>query len=226
VTWCVYAVTGAAAGPIRTRGLRGESLTLIRVRSLAAIVGAMPRAPMPTAANLLAYHDTLQRLSESRHSLLPARFGMLMSAEEIAFVLRARGESLARALALVRRRVQMTVRLLETGAEGRRTALVAMDPAELVSAESGRAFLLSRATAAARERAVPAFDALRPAVRRWVRAEQVERRKGVVSIYHLVPRGSADAYRRALRVAATDVGTRVQISGPFPAYAFASTLGE
>jgi gas vesicle protein GvpL/GvpF len=223
VTWCVYAVTGAAAGPLRVRGLRGEALTLIRAAPLAAVVGAMQRAPKPTAANLSAYHETLQQLSSGRRSLLPVRFGTLLSAEEIAFVLRARGASLSRALVLVRRRVQMTVRLIEAAGEAQSDTAAPLEGTGPMSADAGTAFLKSRASAAERARAVPVFDPLRPAVRRWVKAERVERRNGVVSIYHLVPRGSAGAYRRTLRAAAAAAGIAAQISGPFPAYAFTST---
>lgn len=225
MTWCVYAVTGAAAGPIRVRGFRGEALTLIRVAGLGAVVGPAGRAPKPTAANLSAYHDSLQRLSRSLPSVLPVRYGTLMSDEEIAFVLRARRQSLRRALRLVKGRLQMTVRLIETG-DGAHVSSEAVERDGAAGAGSGTAFLMAKASTAARARAVPAFDGLRPAVRRWVRAERVERRKGVVSIYHLVPRGSAAAYQRALRAAATAAGTAVQISGPFPAYAFASDIGD
>ena len=119
----------------------------------------------------------------------------------------------------------MTVRLVETGGGVRVELPRAVEADGPSEASSGTAFLLSRASAGARARAVPAFDVVRPAVRRWVRAERVERRKGVVSIYHLVPRGSAGAYRRALRAAATAAGTALRVSGPFPAYAFASDIG-
>ena len=135
MTWCVYAVTAAAGGTLRVRGLRGEALRLIRVTPLAAVVGAMPRAPKPTAANLSAYHETLQQLSSGRLSLLPVRFGTLMSDEEIGFVLRARRASLSRALVLVRRRVQMTVRLIETAGEASRLIIINVDNVQTLADE-------------------------------------------------------------------------------------------
>ena len=83
---------------------------------------------------------------------------------------------------------------------------------------SGAEYLRSRA----REQAVPELDPIRPAIRKWIRDERVERRGGVASVYHLVPRQSAAAYRAALSRAGKEHGTRVLVTGPWPAYAFAS----
>ncbi len=88
---------------------------------------------------------------------------------------------------------------------------------------TGAAYLRERAAAAAREREVPAFEPIRDAVRRWIRDQRVEKREGVASVYHLVPRASADAYRVAAERAAADNGLRVVVTGPFPPYAFADT---
>jgi hypothetical protein len=53
-----------------------------------------------------------------------------------------------------------------------------------------------------------------------VRDERIERQARVASIYHLIPRSSADAYRVALDRAARKAGLRMRVSGPWPAYAF------
>jgi hypothetical protein len=87
---------------------------------------------------------------------------------------------------------------------------------------SGAEYLRGRAAHAARERDVPELAAVRAAVARWIRDEEVERRGGVVSVYHLIPRGSAAAYARAAHTAASAAGVRVVISGPYPPYAFAT----
>jgi hypothetical protein len=52
----------------------------------------------------------------------------------------------------------------------------------------------------------------------------VEKRASIATVYHLVPRASAGAYRRALARAAAAEGVRVVISGPWPPYAFADPL--
>jgi hypothetical protein len=71
---------------------------------------------------------------------------------------------------------------------------------------------------------IPGSDPLRDAVARWVRAERVERHdRGRLagSLYHLIPRGAADGYRRAIERAAVDAGLTTVVSGPWPPYAFA-----
>jgi hypothetical protein len=53
-----------------------------------------------------------------------------------------------------------------------------------------------------------------------VRDERVEKRERVATVYHLVPRASAEAYRRAIDRAAAAARLQVIVSGPWPAYAF------
>ena len=86
---------------------------------------------------------------------------------------------------------------------------------------TGTEYLRTRAAAAAREREVAGFEPIRSAVRRWIRDERVEKHARIASVYHLIPRASAESYRiAASRVAAT-TGTHSVISGPWPPYAFA-----
>jgi hypothetical protein len=71
---------------------------------------------------------------------------------------------------------------------------------------------------------IPGAEPLRTAVARWVRAERVERLdRGRLagSLYHLIPRGGASAYRRAIERAALEAGVTMVVSGPWPPYAFA-----
>jgi hypothetical protein len=63
---------------------------------------------------------------------------------------------------------------------------------------------------------------VRRAVARWVRDERVEHRAGVSSVYHLIPRSSAEAYRHAAQTSAASSGVTAIVSGPWPPYAFAA----
>ena len=85
---------------------------------------------------------------------------------------------------------------------------------------SGLAYLQSRAAEVARKREVPTLAPVLSAVTRWVRAERVARNGAVASVYHLIPRGSVQAYIRAAQRAADSEGVRMVLTGPFPAYAF------
>jgi hypothetical protein len=71
---------------------------------------------------------------------------------------------------------------------------------------------------------IPGAEPLRAAVKKWVRAEHLERLDGrrlAGSLYHLVPRGAVPNYRAALERAARTADLTIVISGPWPPYAFA-----
>ena len=241
MTLCVYALTGSAAGlkprrdepapRVSVRGLAGERLRLVRESSLAAVVGDLSAAPRPSAENLRRYDQTMGRLAQSVPALLPARFGTCFeSPEELRFVLRSRAATLRGALARVRRRAQMTVRIVDRGplpGPLRGTRPTTSESREAGSGPArgpGATYLHDRAVASARERQVEGFEPVRDAVAKWLRDERVERRGGLVTVYHLIPRASAEQYRRTLTRAAAAAGFRVVVSGPWPAYAFADTF--
>jgi hypothetical protein len=158
----------------------------------------------------------MQELAGRFSAIVPVRFGTQMAEDELRFVLSSRRRALARALAHVRRRAQMTVRIVRRPAAPERRA----EP-DMRLPLTGRDYLRHRARAAAAARTVPGFEPVRNAVRRWVRDERVEHRGGVSSVYHLVPRASADAYRRAVQRSAAASGLTAIVSGPWPPYAFA-----
>ena len=140
------------------------------------------------------------------------------------------------ALAHVRNRAQMTVRIIDTGSLPgplRGTRPTTSGYGRAGPAEGGPAgptrgpgtrYLRSRAVATAREKEVAGFDPVRAAVARWLRDERVDRRDRIATVYHLIPRASAEAYHRAIVRAAVRAGLRVIVSGPWPAYAFADTF--
>jgi len=221
---------------------------MLREGSVAAIVGEVLRPPRPTPDNLRRYDAVMRRLAARFPSLLPARFSTSFDdTAELSFVLRSRQDSLRRALAHVRGRVQMTVRIIEAGGAGAAGAeeasagakipdIVGRAPRPSTLAQGARSdvegrggagvtgadYLRARAAAAARERDVAGFEPIRSAVRRWIRDERVEKHARIASVYHLIPRASAERYRSAASDAAAAAGTHSVISGPWAPYAFAS----
>ena len=168
-------------------------------------------------ANLRRYDRVIRELAARFPAMLPARFGTSVDENELLFLLSSRRASLARALTTVRGRVQMTIRVLPRGrAEDRSSAQAREERARVVT---GRDYLAGKARAA---RAVAGFEPVRAAVARWVRDERVERRGGVSSVYHLIPRSSSGAYHRAVQASAASAGLRLTVSGPWPPYAFAA----
>jgi hypothetical protein len=213
---CVYAIVASTTTRIRVRGLRGEALRVIAVGRIAAVVGEHRRAPRPTRPSLRAYHAAVERLARDVPAVVPARFGTLFEAhDELEFVLRTRAATFTRTLRQVRHRLQMTIRVVVDEQEA--------EPDAVVDWRSGTAYLQSRSARAAQPSRHPSITRLRHAVRRWVRDERVEQRGRVVTVYHLVPRASVDAYRRAAKRAGPS-RERLVIGGPFAPYAFADAL--
>jgi hypothetical protein len=222
----VYAIIASRAAPRSFRSRTGARLDVLRSGTIAAIVTGRARPSAPTAGRLREYDRTLQDLAQSVPAILPVRFGTRMPAEELRFVLTSRREALARALAHVRGRAQMTVRVLRRPAGRERSGLPPEGGNHELLADhgrlTGRDYLRKRARAAAAARLVPGFEPVRNAVAKWVRDERVEHRAGVTSVYHLVPRSSAGAYRRAAQLSARSAGLTALVSGPYPPYAFAT----
>jgi Gas vesicle synthesis protein GvpL/GvpF len=204
----VYAVTNSRTVP-DAPGLRP-----VRVGNLTALVASARRAPAPTAANLRRYHETIAAIAAVLPAVLPVRFATIMTEPELVLVLRARAKSLTETLRRVRGGVQMTLRL--AGVPQQDAAAVRPPGGR---ARSGMDYLQQRA---AREREVPGFEAVRSVLGAWIVEERVERKGEVVSVYHLIRRTAAPAYRRAATAALVRAGLRGVVSGPFPPYAFSA----
>lgn len=225
---CVYALTPRRPTLPPLRGVAGERLRPVTSGRVTAIVGELRRRRAPSRATLVQYDQVIRRVATRLPSVLPARFGTCFDdLDELHHVLRSRQHTLRRSLAHIRNRSQMTVRIVGAGGSSRASGVTGAGNASgagragRASRQRGRTYLHQRAAAAAREREIPGFDAVRAAVRRWIRDERVEKHPAIASVYHLVPRGSAEAYRRAVMRAASAAGLQIVVTGPWPPYAFA-----
>jgi len=215
----VYAIVPAGQ-PVRGTGLEGERLRVVKGGPIAAVVGESKTRLAASAARVVAYDRLLHHLADQSTAVLPARFGTYVADEaELLFILRTRRLSLHRAVAHVRNRAQMTVRLVieRSGDAATSTRVPGLAPAR-----SGTAYLHARANAAAGAASLAEFAPLRAAVARWVRDERVEHRGRLATVYHLIPRGAAAAYRRALAREMRAHGVPVALSGPWVPYAFSA----
>jgi hypothetical protein len=183
---------------------RGVELKSVRCGDLWLVAGDAPEALSESA--LRAHDAFVRRIAEACEACLPARFGaQAASEEELCGAVSRRAAELKEALLLVRGREQMTVRVQE--------ARAAREPSPL-PASPGARYLEERR----RREALPELDPLREAVRELVRAERVERHEQLLaSVYHLVDKGTSDAYREAV---AAVPGLRAAVSGPWPAWSF------
>ena len=209
----VLAIVASRGAPQSLRARDGRRLRVVRERAVAAVVTDRGGRLSATASNLRRYDRLMRELAERFPAILPVRFGTRMAEDELKSVLVSRRRALALGLAHVRKRAQMTVRVVRYHAVSEHPPTTAP--------LTGRDYLRSRARAAAAQRAVPGFEPVRDAVARWVRDERVEHRAGVSSVYHLIPRASAAAYRHAAQTSAASSGITAIVSGPWPPYAFA-----
>jgi hypothetical protein len=170
-------------------------------------------------SNVRLYDNVMRRIWERHSSIVPARFGTVVPGGEERLVLsKDRQDELRVRLALVRRRGQMTARIvLEERGRGR--------VEQATQVRTGADYLRSRASELEPVEP-PGFDALRRAVARWVASERIETRGRVTSAYHLVPLKAVDSYRRAFHRAARSAGLSIVLSGPYPPYAFVSNVDE
>jgi hypothetical protein len=230
---CVYALVRPAPARLRLTGMAGEPLRVVTANRIGAVVGGMRRAPAPSIRNLRRYAAVVEAIAAEAPAILPARFATTVTGdEELAVILASRGATLRRRLRAVRGRCQMTIRLLSPLSESEsesdeaplasRSAMAGRTRPRLAhGATQGAQYLRRRAALAASARAIPGFAPIRAAVRRFVKDERVEKRAGIVTVNHLIPRAAAPRYLAAVERAAAANHLRLMVSGPVAPYAFA-----
>jgi hypothetical protein len=225
---CVYALVSPSPARLSLTGIAGERLRVVTVDRIGAVFGEMRRVPAPSIRHLRRYAAVVESIAARVPSVLPARFATTVAdRDELAFILHSRASTLRRRLLAVRARSQMTLRILVASESGDRSFAsrsTVIERARLrlgYGAAQGTQYLQRRMADAAAARAVPAFDPIRAAVRRYIKDERVDKLGGVITINHLVPRTAAVRYRDAVERAADQNEVRLIVTGPWPPYAFA-----
>jgi gas vesicle protein GvpL/GvpF len=203
----VYAIAlGVARG---LSGARGERLFVVARDDLELVCGDPP--PELSADTLRAHEAAVRRIAEAAQACLPARFGS--AARDQASLVEAiagRETELAEALRLVRGREQMTLRVYGTL------------PFVRAPGGPGTRYLHERR----RAKALPELEPLRTALGDLIRAERVEAHAEpglAASVFHLIDRGRAPDYLRAVETARIEP-LRISATGPWPAWSFAPEL--
>ena len=210
----VYAILERAPRGVRLRGLAREPVRFVKCGRLVVAVGRMESPPAAEIRNLERHDRVVRRLAAAARAALPARFGSVASTRDaLDDALRPRARGLARALARVRDREQMTLRF---------DGVSAADAGGARDAGPGTRHLRRRAGADPRTQ--PSVRALLDRLAPLVAGESVDRahETGVARVHHLIARGDAARYRRAVaRARATDPTLRVGCTGPWVPYGFA-----
>ena len=208
----VFALIGEGAAQFTTSRRR---IDFIEVNGIWVAAEHRQERPQVSEGELRTQHGIVQAIFDRTDAVLPARFGALVDRGELERIIDLRGDAIRAALALVKGRAQMTVRLFEDAPE--RAA------SSSHRAATGTAYLEQRRTAA-RGGPLPAVGAsIAAAVEEFVAAERVEAGRGRIaaSLYHLVGRGDVHRYLEALT---PFTSSAVTVGGPWAPFAFAPDL--
>ncbi len=220
----LYALLGARPPRGRWRGLRNEPLRFPRIGGIVVAAGRVATPPAPSAPALRRHDAVVRRLARAVPAVLPMRFGTVVpDAPTLERFVATRAPAFRGALARVKGREQMTLRVFGTGSRaGPR------EPSRPAGGGPGTRYLAKRH--GPWRRAAPAVARLRSGLEGLIRGERVE--PGVAppllaSVYHLIDRGQSRAYRRTVREVACGLDDiRVVSSGPWTPYAFAPEPGD
>jgi hypothetical protein len=227
VILCVYALVSSSRPVQRLTGIAGEQLRAIPFDGVLAVVGYVRRRPAASTRNLRQYAAVVESIASRVPAILPVRFGTTFDdLAELTSVLRTRGSALRQRLRAVRGRTQMTIRLVGSDPHdgplrGRTPVTHRAGVRPRNKATQGTQYLRERLAVLRTAREVPELAVIRPAIRRFMKDERVERRSGVATVHHLIPRAMAERYRAAVERAAAEGDVRLTVSGPFAPFAFA-----
>jgi Gas vesicle synthesis protein GvpL/GvpF len=228
VILCVYALVSSARPAQRLNGIAGEQLRAIPFDGIVAIVGDVRRRPAASTRNLRQYAAVVESIAARVPAILPVRFGTTFEdVTDLTLALRSRVPSMRQRLRAVRGRLQMTIRIVsesESGDASRASQSRAAGRARVRlehKSTQGTQYLQQRLALLRTASEVPELAAIRPAIRRFVKDERVERRSGIATVHQLIPRAMAERYRAAVERAAAESDIRLAVSGPFAPYAFA-----
>ena len=219
----VYALADAVLVPPGALAWNGAPLTPVDAGVCLAIVADAAETPAATVDNLRAQDRTIRALTAGAPALLPARFGSLMpDLSALRTRLASVRAGVLSALALVRNREQMTLRLVEPGATD---AVAFLDPAGATTSP-GRRYLEHRAVRQAPPPALVQLEAELSSLIRQAGRQHRHAARRLTTAYHLIDRGEGDAYRAQVERSATALpDVAVLVTGPGPAYAFAAITG-
>jgi len=212
-------------------GVGGARVRVLESSGLAAVVSEAVEGTTAVNEENLRAHNRVNAAALAVSTPLPCRFGTRAAPERLAEYVSANAASLFAALARVRGRVEMSVKLMSKPGVGSRESEVEGEAGDVKvsAAGAGTAFLLKKrrellGEEGARRRAEEAAAWLASGVGELAR-ETAARLSPSEAIFvraaHLVERARVDDYRARLRdLAAGRADLRLLTSGPWPPYSF------
>ena len=210
------APTGVSGAPVRIVELDEDVSALVSVCRTDAF--------QVNRKNALAHHEVVRSITEQT-TPLPARFGTVVTIEQLRNYVSTHHEAIKTKLAHVRGGVEMTVRMIQSipGAD---------TPQELNKVGPGTAFLLEKRRELVRDEAGATQKGqlsawLREKLGDLIKEEKISitRSETVIlaRVDHLIKRADVQQYRTKMANAVEErPEIRFMVSGPWPPYSFAN----
>ena len=208
------------------QGVSGEPVRIVEFEDVSALVSVCRSdAFQVTRKNALAHHEVVRSITE-KTTPLPARFGTVVTVQQLSNYVSTHHQALKAKLAQLRGRVEMNVRMIETidAADKPRENTTMPGP--------GTAFLLEKQSEILREQAgVAQKDQLSAWLREklgdLIKEEKISLSHSQTVILaradHLIERVDIQEYRTKMAKAVEErPEIRFMVSGPWPPYSFAN----
>ena len=208
------------------RGVSGEPVRIVQFENLSALVSVSRSAAFQVnRKNVLAHHEVVRSITEQT-TPLPARFGTIVTVEQLSNYVSTHQQAIKAKLAHVRGRVEMNVRMIETtdAADTPQDNDHGLGP--------GTAFLLEKQRDLLREQAGAAQKGqlsawLHEKLGDLIKEEKISLVPSKTLILaradHLIERVDVQEYRTKMTKAVEErPEVRFMVSGPWPPYSFAN----
>jgi hypothetical protein len=207
------------------RGISGLPVRIAKFQDLSAVVSVCRADALKvTRKNALAHHEVVRSITKQT-TPLPARFGTLVTVQQLSNYVSTHRQAIKAKLAHVRGRVEMNVRMIAT------VITDTSQESENVPGP-GTAFLLEKRKEIVREKAGAVYKKqlslwLREKLGDLVKEEKISVVMSETVILaradHLIERVDVEEYRTKMaRVVEEQPETRFMVSGPWPPYSFAN----
>lgn len=205
-------------------GVSGAPVRIAHFQDLSAVVSVCKDFRV-TRKNVLAHHEVVQSITE-RTTPLPARFGTLVTVEQLSHYVSTHHQAIKAKLSHVHGRVEMNVRMIETidGAKTPQENETVPGPGTAFLLEKQREILCRQAGTAQKEQ-LTAW--LREKLGELIKEEKISLSPSQTVILaradHLIERDNVQEYRTKMTKAVDErPDIRFMVSGPWPPYSFAN----
>lgn len=223
----------APPSPPELTGIGGQKIFLVPIGSVSAVVSEFEGDELPLTVENIRVHEQVIESVLGRATLLPFRFGTLVSEQKLAQYCERHQSAIESALARVRGCVEMNIKVIapvpSQAPEGGGSSAEGEEKAEARGTGPGARFLLERADELkqeewGRKRAEAIASTIDRKLQGSIRETRVSHRFGrqiFLALAHLVEREQLEHYQAMVReLRSEERELHFLTSGPWPPYTF------